>query len=133
MSLLVDVMPSRAATAELREHLARGEREVDFLLGPSIAPGAVIEQTRRYRYRVEVRGSALLAARADVVRQRGLFLGRDVTPALTLTGAIDWDERRARCTVATEMDLSKTRWATIAQADLWHIALILHGVPETPR
>lgn len=28
--------------------------------------------------------------------------------------------------------LSKARWAAIARAGLWHIALILHGVPETP-
>ena len=131
--MLVDVLPSREATAELRDYLEGGGREVDFLLGDVVQPGAVIEQTRRHPYRVEVRGSALLAARADVVRQRGLFLGRDVTPALTYTGAIDWDQRRVRGAVATAMDLSKRRWSTVAQVDLWHLALILHGAPATSR
>lgn len=124
--MFVPWLATREGTASVRDYIARGGREVELELGPGLTPGAVLEHSfGDKRYRVEVRGAAVLAARGAT--RRASLLTRDVVPALTLTGEADWEASLVRATFAMDADLARKRWAVIAQADLWHLALLVAG------
>ena len=129
--MFVPWLPSRGCTAAVRSYVSTGGREVEFDLGTDLARDAPIERSFGGKpYRVEIRGSALLAARG--ASQRSSIVSRDVVPPFTFTGEVLWDASLVRGSFSMDVNLSRKRWAVIAAADLWHLALIIAGKTTAP-